>query len=126
MRRERGVTQLQLAERLNLPRLVSDTTRGSLLEAAHLLWDRQASWNRRAWKYAVSRLLPVKNASWLEAGEAPVDAWEFRRRASLDLIDIFPDRVFRFVFDDGDLFRGHFFELCGSPAWGFDEAFVQH
>ncbi len=97
----------------------------SALEAAHLLWDCQASWNRRAWEYAVSRLLPVKNSSWLEAGEAPVDAWEFRRRASLDLIDVYPDRIFRFVFDAGDLFRGHFFELCGSPAWGFDEAFVQ-
>ncbi len=97
----------------------------SALEACHQLWDCQGSWNRRAWRYAIPRLLPVKNASWLEEGEEPADVWEFRRRTRLDSISIYGDRHFRFVFDDGDLFWGHFFELCGSVAGGFYEAFVQ-
>ncbi len=62
--------------------------------------------------YAVRELLSVKNASWLQAGEAAVDAQQFKAKLGLDAICIETDGEATFWHNDGELFWGHSVQVC--------------
>jgi hypothetical protein len=84
------------------------------LDAARTLWKDQNIWNRRVRDFAVAKLLPLKNGSWLDDDEQELTGDDFLARMTLDAITVNPDGSFDFWHDDGDLFWGHSIEVSGS------------
>lgn len=87
--------------------------RATALETARRLFDEQEFWHRRVGEYAVERLLPLKNESWLEEGESELDASGFLSRMTLESISVYQSGDFEFWFHDGDLFWGHAIQIGG-------------
>jgi hypothetical protein len=92
------------------------------LETAHALWQNQAEWNRRVRTFAVEELLPLKNDSWLDEGEAQLTPDEFEDRMTLESITVNADGSFDFWHNDGDLFWGHSIQISGSLSKGTTHA----
>jgi len=88
------------------------------LKTAHALWKSPNTWNRRIRDYAVEKLLPLKNESWLDENEPALTPDEFRARMTLQSITVYPDGSFDFWHNDGDLFWGHSIHISGSLANG--------
>ncbi|HET6251983.1 MAG TPA: DUF2262 domain-containing protein [Tepidisphaeraceae bacterium] len=89
---------------------LSPDNAGSIEEAlktARILWKRQPSWDRKVQKFAVSKLLPLKNSSWLDVDEPKLTAKGFLAKMKLESITIYADGSFDFWHNDGDLFWGH-------------------
>jgi len=84
------------------------------LRTARALWDDQAAWAERIRAFAVQSLLPRKNKRWLDEGEAPVTAAEFRARMRLESVTVDHEGGFTFWHDDGELFQGHAIEITGN------------
>lgn len=97
----------------------------SALQCAHAMWTEQAKWDRRIRKYAVKKLLPVKNASWLRPDEFWVTPCYFRSRLRLRTIAVKPDAIFEFSYDDGGLFWGHTIKITGNLKFGPINATVE-
>jgi len=94
----------------------------SSLKAAYALWDDQASWNKRVQDYAVQKLLPIKNESWLEEDEPELTSEQFKSRMTLESITVYPDGFFDFWHNDGDLFWGHAIQVSGDLLDGPNDA----
>ena len=92
------------------------------LKTAHLLWDGQADWDQRIRQYLEQEMLPVKNDSWRDDGEAEVSAAEFHANTELQTIVIDRDGTFEFWFDDGEMFGYHMLYCRGELARGFFQA----
>lgn len=92
------------------------------LAVAGELWDSETEWNNKIIECAVQYLLPLKNDTWLEEGEAELTADDFKKRISLEAITVYPDGTFEFWYDDGDLFWGHSIMVSGSLVDGLDGA----
>lgn len=90
----------------------------SALEIARTLWKSQQQWAKRIEDYAVQELLPIKNQSWLDDGEAELTADDFKVRMALESITVEPDGSFDFWHDDGDLFCGHSISISGNLSEG--------
>jgi hypothetical protein len=88
------------------------------LEVARTLWKNQGQWAKRIEDYAVQELLPLKNGSWLDEGEAELTADEFKARMALESITADPDGSFDFWHNDGDLFWGHCIQISGNLSEG--------
>ena len=58
-------------------------------------------------EYAVEDLLVLKNESWLEDGEDPLDPQSFKSRMTLTSAVVSADGEICLYHDDGDLFWGH-------------------
>lgn len=86
------------------------------LAAARTLWKDPKRWTERILDYAVEKLLPLKNANWLDedAGEAELTARQFRSRMKLKSITVRPDGSFDFWHADGGLFSGHWIQVGGD------------
>ncbi|HEX5725114.1 MAG TPA: DUF2262 domain-containing protein [Longimicrobiaceae bacterium] len=103
---------------------LSATDEGELNAALHVagaLWDDQAGWSERIEAFAVERLLPLKNESWLDENEDEVSPAAFRARMRLQSITVEPDG-FVFWYDDGDLFWGHSIQVTGNLSDGPTDA----
>lgn len=77
------------------------------LAAGRALFAEQDRWDSSVREVILTELLPLKNNTWREAGEAPLDAAAFIGRVTLNSIGVEEDGSFDFHFDDGDLFGGH-------------------
>lgn len=92
------------------------------LRTARELRHAQPSWQERIERFAVERLLALKNESWLGEDETPFDAARFGARMTLESISAYPDGSFEFWHDDGDLFWGHSILVRGNLADGPTDA----
>lgn len=92
------------------------------LRVTKALWDDQSSWSAKISEYVVTRLLQLKNDSWLDEEESPVTRESFQSRVSLESVIVYPDGAFEFWHDDGDLFWGHSIQVSGSLADGLTDA----
>lgn len=92
------------------------------LKTAHQLWNQQADWNQRVRQFLEQELLPVKNDSWRDDGEAEVSAAEFNAKTELESILVNDDGSFEFWFDDGEMFGYHMLYCRGDLTGGFFEA----
>ena len=57
--------------------------------------------------FCASKLLSLKNETWLEGQEEPLTKEEFIERLELESILAFSDGSFSLYFDDNDIFWGH-------------------
>lgn len=94
----------------------------AVLQAAAQLFVEQAEWDRRVREYAVEKLLPLKNDSWLEEDEAELSAGAFLSKMTLDTIAVEESGDFSFWHNDGDLFWGHAIQISGSLSEGLTDA----
>ncbi|WP_339729525.1 DUF2262 domain-containing protein [uncultured Gimesia sp.] len=92
------------------------------LQTAHQLWDQQADWKQRVRDYLVQELLPFKNESWRDDGEAEIDAQQFNSNIDLETILVNDDGSFEFWFDDGEMFGYHMLYCRGDLTKGIFEA----
>jgi hypothetical protein len=92
------------------------------LQVARELWKLEKTWNAKVLDYAASKLLKLKNDSWLSDGEASLSAGEFKKKMTLESITVSPNGDFEFWFNDGDLFWGHSIMVSGSLKDGFKDA----
>ncbi|WP_169981432.1 DUF2262 domain-containing protein [Tautonia rosea] len=70
-----------------------------------------AGYTNGAKEYAVSRLLGLKNESWVSEDEQCVTPDEFKGRMTLQSIVFEADGEVTFYHHDGDLFGGHSIEI---------------
>lgn len=94
----------------------------SSLEVARELWANQLVWTEKVRKFSASRLLDLKNESWLDADEAPLAADDFARKVSIESVVVDADGACEFWLDDGALFAGHSIVVRGSVSNGLVEA----
>jgi len=92
------------------------------IKTAETLWADEAGWKQRADDYAVEKLLPLKNASWLEDNDVEVTSNEFKARMKLVSITVEGKGRFTFWHEDGDLFWGHSIEIRGTLEVGLIDA----
>lgn len=97
----------------------------SALKTAEALWRDQAGWKRKIDEYAVQRLLPLKNRSWLKDGETQLTAEAFKARMELTHITVADEGRFEFWHDDGGLFWEHSIQICGDLKNGPTDAGIQ-
>lgn len=90
----------------------------NLLETARRLKKRMSYWKRTVESFAVRKLLPLKNGSWLEEGESKATKQSFLRAMRLTSISILPNGQFEFWHNDGDLFWGHSIQISGDLKRG--------
>ncbi|MBX3381044.1 MAG: DUF2262 domain-containing protein [Phycisphaeraceae bacterium] len=88
------------------------------LRIARALWDDPASWEQRVMEKVEERLLQIKNDHWLDEGQSPVTAEQFRSLLSLESVTTNPDGTFEFWCNDGDLFWGHSISVAGDLTNG--------
>jgi hypothetical protein len=75
-------------------------------------------WRKRVEDFAVEKLWPLKNASWLEKGEDEVTPEQFKSRMTLESVSFYPTGEFEFMHADGDLFWGHWIQVTGTLSEG--------
>lgn len=92
------------------------------LGVAERLWSEPGAWKRKVEDFAIAKLLPLKNDSWLEPSESKVTAKEFKARIKLRSISVARDGHFDFWHEDGGLFSGHSIQVGGNLAEGPTEA----
>lgn len=88
------------------------------LKVARALWSDQASCERRAKDMAVEELLQIKNDHWLDEGQAPITAEQFRSLLTIESVTTSPDGTFEFWCEDGDMFAGHAISVFGNLEKG--------
>jgi hypothetical protein len=88
------------------------------IRTSESLWNEQATWTQRVDNFAVEKLLPLKNDSWLGDDEREFTPQEFKKRMTLQSITVNGDGSFDFWHDDGDLFWGHSIEIRGTLEEG--------
>jgi hypothetical protein len=95
---------------------------GGALRTAASLWSDQRAWSQRITSFAVEKLLPLKNESWLDEHEQEVASDEFSRKMSLQSVTVYDGGAFEFSHDDGDLFWGHCIQVTGDIESGPTDA----
>lgn len=76
-------------------------------------------------KYCADSLLEDKNDGWADTEEEKVTEEEFKDRLQLDTIKIESDGGLEIVFQDGDLFAGHWVVVKTDPEYRFDYADIE-
>lgn len=92
------------------------------LEVARGLWANQSIWTEKVRKFSASRLLDLKNESWLDTDETPLAASDFMRKVSIESVVVDATGACEFWLDDGALFSGHSIVVRGSVSDGLVEA----
>lgn len=92
------------------------------LRIANGLWDNEPSWHDRIQEYAVQKLLPLKNESWLDDDETEISPAEFKAKMTLESISVSADGKFEFWHNDGNLFLGHSIQISGNLSEGLTDA----
>lgn len=86
------------------------------LNAAKSFLREQGTWDARVRAAAVAQLLPLKNNTWLEEGEAEVEPEAFVRRMTLNAVEVSDGGKWSLWFDDDDMFWGHAIMVSGHVA----------
>jgi hypothetical protein len=73
-------------------------------------------------RFACSRLIDLKNDSWLQENEVPVTKSESQKKMKLDGINAFKDGGFEIYFTDGGLFRGHWIMVDVNEKFEMEDA----
>jgi len=107
--------------KINLPAANPDEP-DAVLAAAHILYKDQTLWDQRIVDYLVTKLLPLKNDSWIGQGEDEITEEQFKEKIELSSITVQEDGSYEFANDDGDLFMGHALVVTGNLADGPDRA----
>jgi hypothetical protein len=94
----------------------------NVIAVASELFSAQSDWNSRVQAFAVERLLPLKNDSWLDEGDFEVSPEEFVSKMTLEEISFDEGGAFSFWHDDGDLFWGHSIMVSGELGKGLTDA----
>ena len=76
----------------------------------------------RAKRLLVDRMVELKNRSWLGEGESSVNADEFLARITLARIHLLDEGEASLIFDDGDLFCGHYLTVDLLPTGVLENA----
>ena len=97
----------------------------SALSTAETIWGSRAEWNKRIEAIAVSKLLELKNSTWLKDGESEFSAKQFVAAMSLTSVSIDSEGGFTFWYDDGELFWGHLIKVQGNQEEGPTDASIQ-
>jgi hypothetical protein len=92
------------------------------IKTAESLWSNQSGWKRKVDDFAVEKLLPLKNDSWLGADERELTPADFKKKMKLQSINVAGDGSFEFWHDDGDLFWGHSIQIGGTLKDGLVDA----
>jgi hypothetical protein len=92
------------------------------IKTAETLWEDQAAWKRRVDDFAVEKLLPLKNESWLDEDEAELSPDDFTAKMKLQSISFGENGRFEFWHEDGDLFWGHSIQITGNLKEGLTGA----
>jgi hypothetical protein len=92
------------------------------INTAENLWSDQAGWKRKVENFAVEKLLPLKNDSWLGEDERELTPADFKKKMKLQSINVAGDGSFEFWHDDGDLFGGHSIQIRGTLKDGLADA----
>ena len=100
----------------------NDLNADKALEFARLVWDSQADWDGKIYKFASDKLLQAKNDFWLQSGENKIEPAEFQSRMTLEHIGISSWGEIEFYFDDGELFWGHKIVVEGKVLTGLTDA----
>ena len=74
-----------------------------------------ANYEALAKQYAAEDLLTLKNDTWLEEDEAPLDSESFKKRMTLTSVVVSSDGQLCFYHHDGDLFWGHSIQVGIGP-----------
>lgn len=101
------------------------TNTDEVISIARELWQADKTWNEKALDCAASKLLSLKNSSWLDKGEAPLTEDAFKKRMSINSIIVWPGGKIEFVYKDGDLFWGHEIVVKGTLQGGFTTADIE-
>jgi hypothetical protein len=94
----------------------------AVLEAAKRLFTGQLQWQRRVREYAVEKLLPLKNDSWLDEDDEEMSADGFLSKMSLESISVDESGDIAFWHDDGEVFWGHAILISGNVSVGLTDA----
>lgn len=92
------------------------------IQTAECLWADQTTWKRKVDEFALEKLLPLKNDSWLGEDEQELTPAEFKRRMKLQSINVVGDGRFEFWHEDGNLFWGHAIHISGTLKDGLTDA----
>lgn len=96
----------------------NDVELQAALQNAHALWKDQVVWNRRVRRFAVQKLLSLKNGNWRRSYELPITSCQFRAKMKLESIKVGPDGYFEFWHHDGGMFWGHSIQIRGNLKYG--------
>jgi hypothetical protein len=110
--------------KLNLEADADGNVRPAIETAARLHAD-QASWTHKVDRFALQKLLTLKNTSWLGEAERQLTAAQFTKRKKLESISAAGDGSFQFWHDDGDMFLGHAILVSGTLEDGPTDAGIQ-
>jgi hypothetical protein len=102
----------------------SEIDKQAVVRAAKFLLDSMLEWSQRVNDLAVSKLLELKNESWLDEGEQEISSTEFLSRMRLTSLAVYSDGSFEFWHDDGELFWGHSILVSGSLSNGVTDATI--
>ncbi len=94
----------------------------AVLDVATRLFKEQARWDGRVREYAVEKLLPLKNDSWLDEDEKEISAADFLSKMSLESISLDEEGDLTFWHNDGNLFCGHAIQISGNLTDGLKNA----
>src|SRR5262245_10178785 len=86
---------------------MNDQTRQEAIGHARRILSGLAEYAARAARYACEGLFDLKNETWLQAEEAPLNEAEFMRRLSFDVLEIESDGSVTLYFGDDGMFGGH-------------------
>lgn len=90
-----------------------DTARAAL-ETLHMLMSDPAEWDKRLREYAAGELTGLAN-DWREDGENPdIKKEEFAERIGCPSFSIDNSGDFEAVYNDDDMFAGHWIVVCGT------------
>jgi len=97
---------------------------GGALKAFEQLNADQTEWDRRAREYAAKEMVGLAN-DWQNDDSRKITRAEVARRIGTPGINVFSDGSVEFVYDDDDMFLGHWIVVGGSVEKGFEYANIE-
>ncbi|MGJ8654747.1 MAG: DUF2262 domain-containing protein [Opitutaceae bacterium] len=96
-----------------------------LAKQAQETWTKIKKLDQDARDCAVSELLETKNGFWLDDGDSEISEKTFRKRMTLDYLNLDSNGSIEFGYKDGDLFWGHTIVVRGNHNTGFTDAGIE-
>jgi hypothetical protein len=120
---EGEITYSERTVQLSIPsvRDSAEVDAGALAVAVQLVANL-SSLDQAASLFAASRLVELKNDSWLGEDEEEVSEADFQQRLALAAVSAEADGEVSLYYDDGDLFFGHSIDVRGVVGGEFHDA----